>query len=200
MSSDADSLSTYREKRDFERTPEPAGDGARAGEAPIFVVQMHDARRLHYDVRLEVDGVLKSWAVPKGPSMDPGDKRLAVMTEDHPLDYAGFEGVIPAAEYGGGTVLLWDRGTYRNLKEEADGEFPAKTVAEALEDGEVTVELAGEKLQGGFVFIHSRMGGREENWLLIKMKDACAAAGAEQITKTHPASVLSGRTIEDIAE
>src|SRR5215831_5562022 len=139
-------LREYRQKRDFAKTPEPAGAAGKArrqGKAPArlgYVIQKHAARRLHYDFRLEMDGVLKSWAVPKGPSLDPREKRLAVQVEDHPLEYGGFEGVIPAGEYGGGTVLLWDRGTWRSLEGDP---------LEGWRQGKLKVELAGEKLRGG---------------------------------------------------
>ncbi|MBD3366849.1 MAG: DNA ligase [Candidatus Eisenbacteria bacterium] len=190
----SDRLKDYREKRDFRSTPEPSG-GRSSGGDPIFVIQKHDASTLHYDVRLEVDGVLKSWAVPKGPSTDPRVRRLAVPTEDHPLDYAGFEGVIPEGEYGAGTVIVWDRGTYRNLKEDDDGnEVP---MDEGLEEGHATVWLEGEKLTGGYALI--RTGGDGKRWLLIKMKDSEADARRNPVS-TEPESVLSGRTIEEVAE
>jgi DNA ligase D-like protein (predicted 3'-phosphoesterase) len=187
-------LKDYREKRDFRRTPEPSG-GKRTGDEPIFVIQKHDASTLHYDLRLEVDDVLKSWAVPKGPSTDPRDKRLAVPTEDHPLDYAGFEGVIPEGEYGAGPVIVWDHGTYRNIKEDDDGnEVPME---KALKDGHVTVWLDGRKLSGGYALI--RTGGDGKRWLLIKMKDDEADARRNPVS-TEPESVVSGKTIEEIAE
>lgn len=196
--SSGDPLKEYREKRDFRRTAEPSGEGTprTKGESPVFVIQKHDASSLHYDFRLEADGVLKSWAVPKGPSTDPRKRRLAVRTEDHPLDYADFEGVIPADEYGGGTVLVWDIGPYRNLKEDEDGnEIP---VAEAVENGQVEVSVEGEKLTGGYALIRTDKG-KKERWLLIKMKDDRADARRNP-TSTEPESVLSGRTIEEIAE
>jgi DNA ligase D-like protein (predicted 3'-phosphoesterase) len=188
-----DSLSDYRKKRDFKKTPEPSG-GKRSGNAPVFVIQKHAASTLHYDVRLQVDDVLASWAVPKGPSTDPRVKRLAVPTEDHPLDYAGFEGVIPEDEYGGGAVIIWDRGTYRNLKKDDDGnEVPMR---KAVESGHVTVWLEGEKLSGGYALI--RTGGDGKRWLLIKMKDEGADARRNPVS-TEPRSVVSGRTVEEVA-
>ena len=194
-----DALKPYRRKRDFRKTAEPKGrPPRRTARRPIFVVQKHRARTLHYDFRLEVDGVLKSWAVPKGPSVNPGDKRLAVLVEDHPLDYADFEGVIPEGEYGAGAVLVWDRGTYGNLKEEA-GEGDAVSMADALRAGEVAVRLEGEKLCGGFALVRTRMGGNPKNWLLIKMKDADADPRRNPV-ENEPASVLTGRTIEEILE
>lgn len=164
---------------------------------PIFVVQRHDASTEHYDVRLEADGVLKSWAVPKGPSTDPDDQRLAVRTEDHPLDYAGFEGVIPEGEYGGGTVIVWDAGTYRDLSEDDGGE--PIDVAEAVEKGHVRVWLEGEKVRGGYDLVHARVGGDERNWLLRKLDDDAADARRKP-TSTEPASVLTGRTVEEVRD
>ena len=184
-------LDEFRDRRDFERTAEPRGDGG-SGDGDRFVIQHHDASSEHYDLRLEIDGVLVSWAVPKGPSTDPSDKRLAVRTEDHPLEYAEFEGVIPEDEYGGGTVLVWDRGTYRNLKDDLSME-------EALEDGHLTVWLEGEKLCGGYALTQTKMGGDPDNWLLVKMDDDEADARRNP-TSTEPESVLSGRTIEELAE
>ena len=193
-----DPLKSYREKRDFRKTDEPAGGGDRPSGKPIFVIQKHDASHLHYDFRLEVEGVLKSWAVPKGPSTDPKEKRLAVPTEDHPLEYADFEGVIPEDEYGGGTVLVWDAGTYRNLRKEKESDRTA--MQEAIEQGKVEIWLEGKKLQGGYALIRTGKPdkGGKERWLLIKTKDAKADA-RRNITSTEPDSVLTGRTIEEIA-
>lgn len=189
-----DKLKTYRAKRDFRRTSEPQGGGGRPSGEPIFVIQKHDASRLHYDFRLEVDGVLKSWAVPKGPSTDPSEKRLAVPTEDHPLEYADFEGVIPDDEYGGGTVLVWDTGSYRNLM--AEKEDIHWSMVQSIDEGHVEVWLEGEKLRGGYALVRFREG-EDEAWLLIKMKDELADASRHP-ARTEPASVLSGRTLEDI--
>jgi len=189
-------LQKYHSKRDFRKTGEPKGGRRRKSGKPIFVIQKHDASRLHYDFRLEIDGVLKSWAVPKGVSTDPRDKRLAVMTEDHPLEYADFEGVIPKEEYGGGTVLIWDAGTYRNLKEEEGDD--KKTMAEALDDGHLIFWLEGEKIRGGFALINTR-GGKKDNWLLVKMNDDEADARRNPVS-TETESVKSGRTLEEIAE
>jgi DNA ligase D-like protein (predicted 3'-phosphoesterase) len=194
MGSD-DKLQKYRDKRDFRRTPEPQGGGGSSSEKPVFVLQKHDASRLHYDLRLEMDGVLKSWAVPKGPSTDPSQKRLAVPTEDHPLEYAGFEGVIPQDEYGGGVMIVWDKGTYRNLQADKDD---SRSMAESYEDGHIEIWLEGEKLSGGYALIRT---GKEDDsrWLLIKMKDDRADARRNP-TSTEPKSVLSGRTLEEVRE
>ncbi len=192
-------LSTYRSRRDFRRSPEPSGrrQGPWKKRNPIFVIQEHAASSHHFDFRLEVDGVLASWAVPKGPSTDPRDKRLAVRVEDHPLDYADFEGVIPEGEYGGGTVIVWDAGPYRSLKTDDEGrEVP---VSRALEQGSVEVWLEGRKLRGGYALVHSRLGGKRQNWLLVKMKDEGADARRNP-THTEPRSVLSGRTLDEVAE
>jgi DNA ligase D-like protein (predicted 3'-phosphoesterase) len=187
----------YDSKRDFSKTPEPRGGKRRRrddGDAPIFVIQKHDASTLHYDFRLEIDGVLKSWAVPKGPSTDPREKRLAIPTEDHPMDYADFEGVIPEGQYGAGTVLIWDRGTFRNITEK-DGRI--RSAKRALADGHLLVELHGEKLRGGYAL--QRTGaGDEANWLLVKMKDEDADARRNPVS-TEPASVASGRRLKEIA-
>ncbi|HJL16524.1 MAG TPA: DNA polymerase ligase N-terminal domain-containing protein [Sandaracinaceae bacterium LLY-WYZ-13_1] len=195
-----DRLKTYRDRRDFARSPEPSGgrqeDGWKKHGNPIFVIQEHDASSHHFDLRLEVDGALASWAVPKGPSLDPGDKRLAVRTEDHPMDYADFEGVIPEDEYGGGTVIVWDAGPYRN---ESDKDGEALSVADALELGHVRVWLEGKKLRGGFSLVHARPGGDEDAWLLIKHDDDGADARREP-TNTEPKSVLSERTIDAVRD
>jgi len=188
-----DTLDDYRERRDFARTPEPSGEQGTGTARPVFVIQKHDATTLHYDFRLEADGVLKSWAVPKGPSVDPKEKRLALPTEDHPLDYAGFEGVIPAGSYGAGAVLVWDRGTYRNLTEKEGQEVG---VAEAARRGHVSVWLEGEKVRGGYALTRFRTG-KGEAWLLVKMNDAEADPGRNPV-ETEPRSVVSGRTIEEI--
>jgi len=188
-------LSEYEKKRDFRSSPEPQGGSSAKGEEPVFVIQKHDSSNLHYDFRIEVEGVLKSWAVPKGPSTDPRQKRLAMPTEDHPLEYADFEGVIPEDEYGGGTVLLWDRGPYRNLRAAKDDD--GASMAESLEDGKIEVWLEGSKISGGFALV--RTGGDDERWLLIKMDDEEADARRNP-TSTEPESVASGRDLEEVAE
>ena len=163
---------------------------------PIFVVHRHLARSAHYDFRLEVDGVLKSWAVPKGPSTDPRDKRLAIRVEDHPLDYAEFEGVIPDGQYGAGAVIVWDSGTYRNRTKRESSEVP---IEQALDDGHVVVDLHGRKLHGAYALTRTGIDQRgRERWLLVKKRDAHAGAGHD-ILATHPESVLSGRTVEQVA-
>jgi DNA ligase D-like protein (predicted 3'-phosphoesterase) len=196
---DHDKLADYKAKRDFARTPEPGEEDVEFGWAearPIFVIQKHQASTLHYDFRIEVDGVLKSWAVPKGPSTDPSVRRLAVPTEDHPLGYADFEGVIPEGEYGGGTMIVWDRGSYRNLKEAEAGEDDPKSVAQQIEDGHVTIGLDGEKLTGGYALVRTGKGD-DARWLLIKMKGEGADARRNP-TSTEPRSVKSGRTLEEV--
>src|SRR4051794_22445411 len=168
----ADRLERYREMRDFTITPEPRGRvAAKKAKALRYYIQRHAATRLHYDFRLELEGVLKSWAVPKGPSLNPADKRLAMQTEDHPLDYAGFEGVIPKGEYGAGPVMVWDHGTFQ-----VEGDLPA---LKQLERGDLKFALHGEKLHGSFVLVKirssgagARSGKNERPWLLIKHKDA----------------------------
>jgi DNA ligase D-like protein (predicted 3'-phosphoesterase) len=190
------SLKKYREKRDFHRTQEPSGEGKKSTEEPIFVIQKHDASNLHYDFRLEMDGVLKSWAVPKGPSTDTSVKRLAIPTEDHPLEYADFEGVIPEGEYGAGTVMVWDTGPYRNLRAEKDED--GLSMDESLDEGKLEVWLEGKKLRGGYALIHTGSGD-DARWLLIKMDDEEADARRNP-TSTEPESVLTGRTLEEIAE
>ena len=191
-----DRLERYRSKRDAERTSEPGvrsgGEPAAAGgDAPRFVIQKHDASSVHYDFRLEVEGTLRSWAVPKGPSTDPREKRLAVEVEDHPLDYADFEGVIGEGNYGSGAVIVWDAGTYRNL----DDEHP---LTEALDAGHAKVWLEGEKLRGGWTLQRTR-GGAKPQWLLIKRRDEGADARRNP-QSTQPESVKTGRTIEQVAE
>jgi len=188
------SLGKYHDKRDFSRTPEPPGDpGAvsEQGEGPrLYVIQKHHARNLHYDLRLEDGGVLKSWAVPKGPSLDPSDKRLAVEVEDHPLDYAGFEGRIPEGEYGAGSVIVWDRGTFEPAVE-------GETFSGMLEKGAAKIRISGGKLNGGFALVRTRWGGRANNWLLIKEKDGHARAGFD-VTAAEPLSVLSSRDVDEV--
>lgn len=187
-------LESYKSRRDFEKTPEPAGGAGMELWHPVYVVQKHAATRLHYDLRLEVDGVLKSWAVPKGPSADPKARRLAVPTEDHPIDYAAFEGVIPEGQYGAGTVLVWDIGTYRNLREEKPG-GRGKTMAQAYAEGKIEVRLEGKKLSGAYALIRTAKQG----WLFFRMKDA-PAGPYEDILEKSPDSALTGRTLDEIAK
>ena len=187
-------LQNYRQKRNFQRTTEPRGSkGKPASHKARFVVQKHAARSLHYDFRLEVDGVLKSWAVRKGPSTNPGEKRLAVATENHPLEYAGFEGTIPKGEYGGGTVLVWDKGTYRNLAAETAGK--QVTMQNSLKNGHAKVWLNGKKLKGGYALIRFR---EKDQWLLVKMNDE-EARTRRNLLASRPESVLTGRTLHQIA-
>src|SRR3954454_3978921 len=184
------SLKEYKRKRDFKKTPEPAGK-VNASKGRHFVIQKHAASRLHYDFRLEHDGTVKSWAVPKGPSLDPSVKSLAVQVEDHPLEYATFEGVIPQGEYGGGTVMVWDHGTWE----------PEVDPDKGLRTGRLKFKLNGEKLHGSWALV--RMSGRAgddgKNWLLIKHKDDAAKPLAKyDVTKRKPNSVVSGRDLEEI--
>ena len=185
-------LATYRQKRDFKNTSEPRGKRPAAKGGNSYLIQKHAARRLHYDLRLELDGVLKSWAVTRGPSLVVGDKRLAVQVEDHPLEYGEFEGTIPKGEYGGGTVLLWDRGSWTPVGDPHRG----------LEKGHLEFELHGEKLGGRWhlVRLHGKPREKRQNWLLIKADDEAARpAGGADVLADHPASVSSGRVIEEIA-
>lgn len=202
MARQSNKLNTYRDKRDFRKSPEPSGGVRKSAPKlkrdgnPIFVVQQHAARSMHWDFRIEVGDVLRSWAIPKGPSTDPKEKRLAVATEDHPLDYADFEGRIAKDAYGAGTVIVWDAGPYRNLTEGEDGPVP---IDAAIDQGHAEIWLEGKKLRGGYALVHSRLGGDDRNWLLVKMKDAGADARRKPV-RTEPQSVLSGRTIEQVAE
>ncbi|MBI1188684.1 MAG: DNA ligase, partial [Alphaproteobacteria bacterium] len=179
----ADPLRRYKEKRRFDRTPEPSGR-QRKSDDRLYAIQKHDARRLHYDLRLELDGVLKSWAVTKGPSLDPSEKRLAVRTEDHPLDYATFEGRIPEGHYGAGTVMLWDRGYWE----------PVDDPHEGLDRGKLVFELHGQRLQGRWALVRFRGDGRgkREDWLLIKERDDKVDRDAD-VTAAFGSSVASGR-------
>lgn len=190
----AEKLARYREMRDFAKTAEPSGaDGVVPSKRLRFVIQKHAATRLHYDFRLELDGVFKSWAVTRGPSRDPADKRLAVATEDHPLGYGDFEGTIPRGEYGGGSVMLWDRGYW--------APEPGFDPEEALKKGELKFVLEGERLHGGWVLVRmkrDKTGGKRENWLLIKHRDEAAVEG-DDLLKTADTSIASGRAMDAIA-
>ena len=188
-------LTLYKKKRSFHQTPEPTG-GKGTGSSLRFVIQKHNASHLHYDFRLEMDGVLKSWAVPKGPSIDPSVKRLAMMVEDHPYDYRTFEGTIPQGEYGGGTVIVWDEGTYEPLAEIANKKDQEKALLKQLKSGSLKFRINGKKLQGEFALV--QLKGKQENaWLLIKHRDAYA--GTSDITKKDK-SVISGRSIKQVGK
>ncbi|MFP4380557.1 MAG: non-homologous end-joining DNA ligase [Candidatus Sumerlaeia bacterium] len=184
-------LEDYQKKRDFRKTNEPKAKDALAREGDFFVVQKHDASSLHYDFRLAHNGVLKSWAIPKGPSLDPADKRLAVQVEDHPLDYADFEGVIPEGEYGGGTVMVWDRGDYDH-----DGDM-----SEALDKGQVKVQLHGEKMKGNWALVQmkGKRSGGGKNWLLIKERDEQVdRKHKDRLTEKANKSAKTGRSMQEI--
>jgi bifunctional non-homologous end joining protein LigD len=196
-------LTEYRRKRDFTKTREPEGDAAKPGKnagarprkrAPTlhFVVQKHAASQLHFDFRLELDGVMKSWAVPKGPSYDPSARRLAMEVEDHPIDYNTFEGTIPQGEYGGGTVMLWDRGTY-----EAENGGGVNALRDGYARGDLKFELHGERLRGGWVLVRMKRPGRPQ-WLLIKHRDEFATSRRD-VVEDEMTSVVTGRTLDDIA-
>ncbi|HEX3128913.1 MAG TPA: DNA polymerase ligase N-terminal domain-containing protein, partial [Thermoanaerobaculia bacterium] len=189
-------LQEYKRKRDFKKTPEPAGK-VKEQKGNSFVIQKHAATRLHYDFRLEMEGVLRSWAVPKGPSLDPAEKRLAVHVEDHPLDYGGFEGIIPKGQYGGGTVLVWDRGTW-HLEEDSE-----KDPVKAYKKGKLKFRLEGEKLHGrwNLVRMHGEKAGEnKENWLLFKENDEAAVPGSgDALVQEYPDSVATGLSLEEIA-
>jgi bifunctional non-homologous end joining protein LigD len=188
-----DLLKKYRKMRDFGDTPEPSGGKPKKGALPIFVIQKHHASHLHYDFRLEMEGVLKSWAIPKGPSYDPGVKRLAMMTEDHPYDYAAFEGVIPAGNYGGGNVIIWDNGGWEFIE---PGDDPVK----ALKSGKLTFRMYGKKMFGewALVRIHGRgKSDRGNEWLLLKHRDEWANDTVD-ITAVAPLSIISNRDVEEL--
>lgn len=185
------SLKEYEKKRRFDVTPEPQGTVSRQkpGSSLLYVIQKHAASQLHYDFRLEWKGVLLSWAVPKGPSLDPSVKRLAMQVEDHPVEYGGFEGIIPAGEYGGGTVMLWDRGTWTPEVPDVDA---------SLEKGDLKFTLHGKKLKGSWVLVRTRgFGGKRSSWLLIKHRDEYASK--EDVTITAPRSVAGNRLLAEIA-
>ena len=189
-------LIEYRRKRDFTVTAEPRGGRARATPKLAFVIQKHAASHLHYDLRLELDGVMKSWAVPKGPSLDPAVKRLAMQVEDHPIEYNKFEGIIPQGEYGGGTVMLWDRGTYRYGGDAPD---PLDGLRSGYEKGDFKFVLQGKRLRGSWVLVRTRRGTpHRAQWLLIKHRDAKALPGSD-VTSEVETSVATGRTMDEIA-
>lgn len=189
------SLETYQTKRDFSRTSEPSGDEAiQPRDQPQFVIQKHDASNLHYDFRLQVGDILKSWVIPKGPSTDPSVKRLAIPTEDHPMGYIDFEGVIPEGEYGAGTVLVWDTGSYRNLRSEKEGD--QASMENAIQEGKIEVWLEGKKINGGVALIRTD-SDENERWLFIKMDDDRADAQRNP-TSSEPKSVLSNRSPNQI--
>jgi bifunctional non-homologous end joining protein LigD len=190
-------LAEYRRKRDFARTAEPRGGRRKAAARMAYVIQKHAASHLHFDLRLELDGVMKSWAVPKGPSLDPAVKRLAMQVEDHPIEYNAFEGVIPQGEYGGGTVMIWDRGTYQYGGEDAPD--PVAALREGYTRGDFKFVLHGKRLKGSWVLVRTRRGDpRKPQWLLIKHRDEFAEPGTE-VVQEYLASAATGRTMEEIA-
>ena len=190
-------LAEYRRKRDFSRTNEPAGGKAHRRKKLAFVIQKHAASHLHYDLRLELDGVMKSWAVPKGPSLDPSVKRLAMQVEDHPIEYNTFEGTIPKGEYGGGTVMLWDRGTYTYGGADPD---PLEGLRRGFQKGDFKFVLQGKRLRGSWVLVRTRRDAKNRaQWLLIKHRDEHAIPGSD-VTAEFQTSVTSGRSMEEIAE
>ena len=195
-------LSEYERKRDFSKTREPSGKAkGKRGKArrrhPRFAVQKHAATSLHYDLRLEIGDTLASWAVPKGPSLDPRDKRLAMRTEDHPLEYLSWEGVIPKGEYGAGEMIVWDRGVFQNISKTRSGRELG--LEEALEKGDLKLFLLGEKIRGPYALVRTSDPGDREQWLLIKKKGEGADA-RRRPTSSQPESVLSGLTIEQLRE
>jgi bifunctional non-homologous end joining protein LigD len=188
-----DLLKKYRTMRNFGVTPEPSGGKPKKTKLPIFVIQMHHATRMHYDFRLEMEGVLKSWAVPKGPSYDPTVKRLAMMTEDHPYDYADFEGVIPAGNYGAGNVIIWDNGTWEFIE-------PGDDPVQAVKDGKLTFRMYGKKMFGewALVKIKGRYGDNGNEWLLLKHRDGFANDKID-VTEVAPRSIISNRLVDDVS-
>ena len=195
------SLAEYDRKRDFSKTKEPAGRARKKVRAkrkhPRFAFQKHSATSEHYDLRLEVDGVLASWAIPKGPSLDPRDKRLAMRTEDHPMEYLEWEGVVPEGEYGAGPMIVWDRGVFQNISETRRGEHI--DLSTAIEKGDVKLFMLGEKIKGAYALVRTGPPSDREKWLLIKKRDEGADA-RRRPTSSQPKSVLSGRTIEQVLD
>ena len=184
------SLKEYKEKRDFKKTTEPEGK-IKTDKETIFVIQKHAASKLHYDFRLQIEGVLKSWAIPKGPSLNPSIKRLAIPTEDHPIDYADFEGIIPENNYGAGRVIIWDKGSFDN-KTERNGQ--TINIKEAYNSGHITIILNGKKLRGEFALV--RMKGSDK-WLFIKKEDTYADR-KNDILETNPKSIFSNKDVDEI--
>ncbi|HEY7502698.1 MAG TPA: DNA polymerase ligase N-terminal domain-containing protein [Gemmatimonadales bacterium] len=199
MSTRSGKLGEYRRKRDFSRTREPAGGERKKSPGLAYVIQKHAASRLHYDLRLELDGVMKSWAVPKGPSLDPAVKRLAIHVEDHPIEYNQFEGTIPAGEYGGGTVMIWDFGTYTSAGEEDDAEAALRA---GYRRGELKLVLRGKRLKGAWVLVRTKGRGdrpRQQQWLLIKQRDEAADPDIDP-TEAYQTSARTGRSMDEIAK
>ena len=198
-----DTLSEYEKKRDFSKTGEPKPSrGRKKSKHPRFVIQKHAASSLHYDLRLEIGGALESWAVPKGPSLDPRVKRLAMRTEPHPLEYLKWEGVIPKGEYGAGEMIVWDRGVYENVSGTAlGGSRPGKklSIEKSLEKGDLKIFLLGDKVHGAFGLFRTSEPGEREQWLLVKKKGEGADARRNPVS-SQPASVLSGKTIEQLRD
>jgi DNA ligase D-like protein (predicted 3'-phosphoesterase) len=195
------SLKEYAKKRDFSKTKEPSGKKKPKGGAkrkhPRFAFQKHSATSEHYDLRLEVDGALASWAIPKGPSLDPRDKRLAMRTEDHPLEYLEWEGVIPEGSYGAGPMIVWDRGVFQNISETRQGKPMELDVA--IRKGDVKLFMLGEKIKGAYALVRTGPPSDREKWLLIKKRDEGADA-RRRPTSSQPESVISGRTIEQVLD
>lgn len=190
-------MKTYGKKRDFSKTKEPKDEPAKKkNDKPIFVIQKHDATNLHYDFRLEINGTLKSWSVPKGPSTDPSVKRMAIPTEDHPISYADFEGTIPQDQYGGGTVMIWDTGTIESNKKDDEGKIIS--LEESLKAGSIEVSLHGKKLKGGYNLVEMKGGKMKGNWLLMKQDDTEADARRNPVS-TQVKSVITGRNLNEIA-
>jgi len=188
-------LKSYQKKRNFDKTCEPETSQQQKSDKPIFVIQKHDASQLHYDFRLQYDDVLWSWAVPKGLSTGANEKRLAIRTDDHPLDYADFEGVIPEDEYGGGTVLIWDRGSYHWIQDKEENDL-----VQGLEQGSFKIHLNGQKIKGGYALTRVDFDDSDkEQWLIFKLDDDYADARRNPVS-TEPNSVVSGRTLEQIKE
>jgi bifunctional non-homologous end joining protein LigD len=192
MGTRQDRLREYKAKRDFARTPEPEGARRKSGRRLRYLIQKHAARRLHYDFRIEWNGTLLSWAIPRGPSENPNDKRLAVHVEDHPVEYGSFEGTIPKGEYGGGTVMLWDRGSWK----------PHADVDESLRKGKIGFDLHGKRLTGAWALIRLRARGKgdKDNWLLIKEHDEFARERGALAVERETRSVKSGRSMDEIAQ